>query len=205
MNLAGLMSLSVALLGVMCPQPSAAFSTTHGVAKNKRNSICNSRLDTSLQGGLFGGVGDAVKNMMGGDNNNQNGGPKTVFEIPVDNIKQGPLRFFLQIYIVGQKNSQDSQTWLPREAEDGGLEVYFKDATGMCKIALEPNAIKAERHGQKPSLQYILQESVMLHGILDELNTIAFEADVEDDSKRLLLVEDGAIDKARETLPARQE
>lgn len=193
---------SLPLLGLAALQVCSGFcpkETTQLTVAQKY-----ARLDTALNGGLFGDAGDALKGLFGGDDQSR-GGPKTVFDIPVENIKPGPLRFFLQIYIVGEKNTQgETQTWLPREAKDGGLEIYFKDGTGMCKISLEPNNIKAERYGQKPSLQYLLQESVMLHGVLDELNTVAFEADVEE-SKRLLLVEERFLAKARETLPARQD
>ena len=132
-------------------------------------------------------------------------GPKVVFEIPVENIKPKPLRFFLQIYIVGQQNSKDTQTWLPRENEEGGLQVYYKDGTGMCNIALEPNSIKIERHGERPSLEYLLQESLMLHGVLDEINQIAFEVEDVEESQRLLILNKDALDKARESLPARQD
>ena len=76
----------------------------------------------------------------------------------------------------------------------------------MCQIGLEPNAIQIQRHGQRPSLEYMLQESLMLHGVLDELYKIAFD-EVEDveESQRLLKLDPKAIDQARESLPARQE
>ncbi|CAB9512155.1 expressed unknown protein [Seminavis robusta] len=158
--------------------------------------------------GLFGGDSDK-------DNNNilkglfqpqqEQPGLKTVITIPVEKVKPRPLRFFLQIYIVGQQNQKDSQSWLPREDEEGGLQIYYKDGTGMCQIGLQPNAIQIQRHGERPSLEYMLQESVMLHGVLDELYKIAFD-EVEDveESQRLLKLDPAAIEAARKTLPARQ-
>lgn len=162
----------------------------------------SSSYTTTLAMGLFGGDSDQSKGLF---QSKKTDGPTTVLNIPVDNIKPRPLRFFLQIYIVGQQNSQDSQSWLPRESEEGGLQVYYKDGTGMCDICLDANNIKIERHGQRPSLEYLLQESVMLHGVLDELNTVAFEVDDVEESKRLLVLNENAIEKARESLPARQE
>ena len=132
-------------------------------------------------------------------------GPTTVLEIPVENVKPRPLRFFLQIYIVGQQNSKDAQSWLPKETGENELEVYFKDGTGMCNIALGDTSIKIQRHGQRPSLQYLLQESLMLHGVLDELNEIAFKVEDVEDSQRLLMLDKGALDDARAKLPARQD
>lgn len=67
--------------------------------------------------------------------------------------------------------------------------------------------IKAERFGTKPSLQYMLNESIMLHGLLDELNTLAFEVEDIEEEKRLIQLNDpgDAIDRAREKLPAKPE
>jgi len=46
---------------------------------------------------------------------------------------------------------------------------------------------------------------VLLHGVLDELNTVAFGVDDIDADKRLLrLSDDTALGKARDKLPARQ-
>jgi len=144
--------------------------------------------------------------LFGGDEPKPDG-PKTVLSIPVQTVKPRPLRFFLQIYVLGEQNSQkdNSKAWLPRESDDGGLQIFFKDGTGMCNIVLEPNNIVIERHGQRPSLQYMLQESVMLHGVLDELHKVAFdEIDDVKDSDRLLILQQEALDKARESLPARK-
>lgn len=83
--------------------------------------------------------------------------------------------------------------------------MFYKDATGMFSIDFTDCAIQVRRHGSSPSLQYQLQESVLLHGLLDELNTLAFGVDDIDEEKRLLrLMDNDALDIARETLPAKK-
>ncbi len=71
-------------------------------------------------------------------------------------------------------------------------------------ISMAEYEVRVDRYGEKPSLQYMLQESVMLHGLLDELNSLAFEVDDIEEEKRLIrLLENDAIERAREKLPAR--
>lgn len=152
--------------------------------------------------GLFGGDSGILEGMF---QPNSDDGPNEVLNLPVESIKPRPLRFFLQIYIVGQQNSKDSQSWLPRESDEGDLQVYYQDGTGMVSIALETNSIKIMRHGEKPSLEYMLQESLMLHGVLDELHQVAFEVEDVEESQRLLKMDKSVLDKARGKLPARQD
>ena len=180
------------LLSLSAPPCCTAFSL---------NQPSNKNAATTLRMGLFGGDSGNLKDLF----QPKPDGPTTVLEIPVENVKPRPLRFFLQIYIVGQQNSKDAQSWLPKETGENELEVYFKDGTGMCNIALGDTSIKIQRHGQRPSLQYLLQESLMLHGVLDELNEIAFEVEDVEDSQRLLMLDKGALDDARAKLPARQD
>ena len=150
-----------------------------------------------LKVGLFGGL-------FGGDNNNSIS-PTTVMEIRAKDIKVGALRFFLQIYLVGECNKPEKGSWICRQHDSGRIDMYYKDATGMCSIDMTEYAITIQRHGSRPSLQYQLQESILLHGLLDELNTLAFEVDDIDEEKRLLrLYDNDALEIARETLPAKK-
>ena len=129
----------------------------------------------------------------------------TVLDIRAKDIKVGALRFFLQIYLVGECNKPEKGSWICRQNESGGIDMYYKDATGMCSIDMTEYAIKIQRHGSRPSLQYQLQESILLHGLLDELNTLAFEVDDIEVEKRLLqLYDNDALEVARETLPAKK-
>mmetsp|Transcript_129908 Transcript_129908/g.376159 ORF Transcript_129908/g.376159 Transcript_129908/m.376159 type:complete len:197 (-) Transcript_129908:9-599(-) len=150
------------------------------------------------------GIGNMLENMFGGGGSNNE--PKNIVDLP-GSTKVGPLRFFLQIYLVAEQNKPFKGAWVVNNNESNeSLDVYYKDGTGMFSIELKETGVKIDRYGQKPSLEYMLQESVIMHGILDELNTIAFEVeDVEKEKRLLQLSDDEAINKARETLPARKE
>ena len=81
----------------------------------------------------------------------------------------------------------------------------------MFSIGLGDESITIERHtdaGNRPSLFYQLQESVILHKVLDELHALAFGKgddgqDIEDYDRLLVLQGKYAIDEARKELPAR--
>ena len=130
--------------------------------------------------------------------------PTTIFEIPTLGVKIGALQFLIQIHMVSEGNKPEPGTWFPKQNNEGGLDLYFKDGSGMCTMVISEYSIKAERYGAKPSLQYLLQESVLLHSVLDELERTAFGVEEIEEEKRLLrLREDDGIDKARAILPAK--
>lgn len=174
----------------------ASLSSCSAFTSPARSSPSQISSPSSLKSGLLGGL-------FGGDNSNKEG-PKTVLEIPAKDIKVGALRFFLQIYLVGECNTPTKASWQCRQTESGGIDMFYKDATGMCSIDLTEYAIKVQRHGTFPSLQYQLQESVLLHGLLDELNTLAFLDDIEEEKRLLRFRNSDALDTARETLPAKK-
>lgn len=135
-------------------------------------------------------------------------------DIPAKVLKSKPLKFYLQLFLVTQQNTPFKGAWLlnANEEVEGYLEVYFHDGTGMVLVQFDDlYGLKIKRKGTRPSLQYMLQESVMLHALLDELEAIAFgqgddgDEDV-DDEKRLLQFADenkDILSKMREGLPAR--
>lgn len=165
--------------------PCAAFSLNRPSVSLKQSS------KLELFGGLFG--------------NQDTSGPPVILDIPAKNVKVGALRFLMQIYLVGIQNEPAPKSWLTKQGDDGDLQVYFKDGTAMVSIDFQEDGVKVRRFGDTPSLQYMLQESVLLHGILDELNNVAIEVDDIEQEKRLLQLSDpGAIDKARFNLPARK-
>jgi hypothetical protein len=131
--------------------------------------------------------------------------PPVILDIPAKNVKVGALRFLMQIYLVGIQNEPAPKSWLTKQGDDCDLQVYFKDGTAMVSIDFQENGVQIRRFGDAPSLQYMLQESVLLHGILDELNNVAVEVDDIEQEKRLLqLSEPDTIEKARFKLPARK-
>ena len=145
---------------------------------------------------------DFLQNILGGGEQS----PKTVFEIPAKEVKVGALKFLLQISLVGIANKREQGTWFLKQNELDGIDLYFKDGTAMLRLGLSEYMIRAERHGSKPSLQYQLQESVMLHSVLDELEKTAFGVeDIEEEKRLLRLKDDTLLEAARDKLPARAE
>eukprot|EP00529_Nitzschia_sp_RCC80_P028483 CAMPEP_0113473246 /NCGR_PEP_ID=MMETSP0014_2-20120614/17943_1 /TAXON_ID=2857 /ORGANISM="Nitzschia sp." /LENGTH=272 /DNA_ID=CAMNT_0000366003 /DNA_START=71 /DNA_END=889 /DNA_ORIENTATION=- /assembly_acc=CAM_ASM_000159 len=171
-------------------------------------------------------IGDLLNGIMGNNNNDGDksggnsesggGGSVSIVDIPAKAVKVGPTKFYLQIYLVGEQNTPTQGSWfLKPNDESGSLDMYFGDGTAMLSIDVQADyGIKISRQGSRPSLQYMLQESVLLHGILDELEVLAFGTG-DDDGKEIkaedrLLQLDGenqadVFSKARETLPARKE
>jgi hypothetical protein len=152
--------------------------------------------------GLFGSGSGSTTNK----NASADGATKVIVNLKANEVKVGALRFLLQIYLVGEQNNPVPKSWLIKGGDDSGeLLVYYGDGTGMVKIQLHESGIQFQRVGEKPSLQYVLQESVLLHGILDELENVAFGVEDIDESKRLLRLADSrAIAAERTKLPARK-
>jgi hypothetical protein len=159
--------------------------------------------------GLFGsgsGTGTGIGTGSSANKNAADGTTSVIVNLKANEVKVGALRFLLQIYLVGEQNNPVPKSWLIKGGNDSGeLLVYYGDGTGMVKIQLHESGIQFQRVGEKPSLQYVLQESVLLHGILDELENVAFGVEDIDESKRLLrLADSGAIAAERTRLPARK-
>lgn len=120
----------------------------------------------------------------------------------------GGLRFTLGLILISKQNEPNKGTWKANQAGDGVLDMYFLvDNTAMFSIDMNEKSITIDRYGATPSLQYMLQESLILHEVLDELETLAFggEEDIADENRLVQLMEPGdAIKIAREKLPARK-
>jgi hypothetical protein len=187
---------ALVLLAAMAALSSQCCS---GFTPSQLQSVSTPRPSTSLQAGLFGQDG-----ILGGLIGKKEQGPKTVVDIEASDVKVGAMRFLLNIHLVGEQNKPEPKSWQTREGDYGMLEIYYQDGTGMISLELQENSIKAVRYGEKPSLQYVLQESVLLHSILDEISAVAFEVEAEQEKRLLKLADDTVIEKARESLPARK-
>lgn len=151
--------------------------------------------------------------------------PEQLFSIRIpsdDNNFVSTLVEDMGVYLTSEKNAHRSFWKVNRYGENGDtLHVLFKDHSamfslnlrledGMMEVESEDAApahnaiVVVERHtdGRKrPSLQYMLQESVMMHGVLDVLSTLISDANLKENEMRKFS-EDLKI--ARETLPARR-
>eukprot|EP00526_Cylindrotheca_closterium_P000241 CAMPEP_0113652728 /NCGR_PEP_ID=MMETSP0017_2-20120614/28178_1 /TAXON_ID=2856 /ORGANISM="Cylindrotheca closterium" /LENGTH=242 /DNA_ID=CAMNT_0000565629 /DNA_START=189 /DNA_END=917 /DNA_ORIENTATION=- /assembly_acc=CAM_ASM_000147 len=122
-------------------------------------------------------------------------GTSVIASIPVQSLKPGGLRLFLMFYLMGMQNTPDQGSWKahqpdtppPPMAPYGSdekdddtersdefdspyvLEMFYKDASAMISIELLPNEVQIQRCGSLPSTAYLMHETVLVEGILDEL------------------------------------
>lgn len=128
-------------------------------------------------------------------------GCSRIMSIPVESIKTGGLRLYLSLYLMGVQNNPEKGTWKSSQTDDTTIDMYYKDLSAALTIRLSEEMIAIDRLGSMPSTQFTMQESVILNGILDELQVCAFEGDINE-SDRLLVLPPPAdgIDKARAAL-----
>mmetsp|Transcript_14710 Transcript_14710/g.27675 ORF Transcript_14710/g.27675 Transcript_14710/m.27675 type:complete len:205 (-) Transcript_14710:1362-1976(-) len=179
--------------------PSNAFIVVNKFVApiNTLRSEKESRSQLRLFGGLFG------KKLQ--PENKDPSIPTRIFDIPCSNVKLGSCRFALGLFLIGQQGTPVKGTWKANQANDGVLDMFYLDNTGMFSVVLTERSISVDRYGLQPSLQYRLQESLVLHRLLDEIKTLALEGDDIKDENRLIVLSDPdvVIQQAREKLPAR--
>lgn len=179
----------------------ASFQSGRNLLPHGRsNSLAQSRRDTSLAAGLFG------KKEQEEPISSQAAAPvpTRLFKIPAQAIKPGGLRVVLGFHLIGLQNTPDQGSWKANQSSDTVLDMVFRDNSAMFSITLGEDGISVDRYGT-PSLPYLLQESVILHSVLDEISSIANEGDIDVKDRLLQLDESGdAIEEARSTLPARK-
>ncbi len=134
-------------------------------------------------------------------------GTSLLFRIRAKQLKPGGLRLFLMFYLMGMQNTPDQNTWRADqrlmsvnvnpsgyETENGASEpeekkhvlemLYETDRSGMLQIELIPDKpnkqaeIRIYRCGSRPSTSYLMQESLIVDGVLDELQNISGEKDL---------------------------
>lgn len=156
---------------------------------------------------FFDDMGYFFSNMMGDKNNDDDDddclGSTRLVELSGANVKPGGLRLFLMLYLMGIQNTPDHRSWSVDQptGEIYAIDCYYHDKTAVLMIRLTNNTITINRFGSTPSMSYMMQESVIVNGILDELSTCAFDDNVMDKDRLLQLLDPkDAIEKARETL-----
>lgn len=126
-------------------------------------------------------------------------GCTNIFTIDVKSLKVGGCRLYLSLFFMGEANNPDRGTWKMNQNGDGGIDLYFKDTTGALIVVFKEDAIVVNRLGSSPSMEYLVQESSMLSGMLDQLDEIAMDTSINE-SDRLLCIEGDEINKVRESL-----
>eukprot|EP00984_Skeletonema_dohrnii_P028409 scaffold18382_cov155-Skeletonema_dohrnii-CCMP3373.AAC.13 len=148
------------------------------------------------------------------DSNDPNA-PKELFTLPIpDRIDISSLFQSVGAYLVSQQNKPMVGSWTISQYGEDTLHVLFKDHSAMFSLDFGVALIEAtshakasvvvERHtdgSRAASLQYMLQESVLLHGLLDSFSKVILNESLGGAEEEYLGDE---MEKARNTLPARR-
>jgi hypothetical protein len=106
-------------------------------------------------------------------------------------------------YFMGMQNTPDRRSWQANQpsTEEYVVDLYYQDNTAVLSIELEDEEISILRVGSSPSTAYLMQEAIIVQGLLDELHQCAFDDSVEEENRLLILREPkDAIEKARDAL-----
>lgn len=123
--------------------------------------------------------------------------------IPVSQMKQGGLRLFLMFYFMGMQNTPSRMSWKADQptTEEYVVDCIYHDRTAALTVTLLEDEITIDRVGSTPSTAYMMQEAVILQGLLDELHVCAFDDTIDTENRLLVLPEpQDAIEKARDAL-----
>ena len=117
-------------------------------------------------------------------------------------IKPGGLRLFLMFYCMGEQNTPDRMSWRADQpsVEEYIVDMIFHDGTGRLTVELLEDEIRIDRTGSRPSTAYLMQESVVVQGMLDELHQCASDENVVEADRLLIPEPADAIENAREEL-----
>lgn len=127
-------------------------------------------------------------------------GTTRLITLPVQSIKPGGLRLFLMFYLMGLQNTPEKNTWRANQGEDYVVDFRYHDQSALLSIELKDSEIIVDRVGSTPSTAYMMQESVVVEGLLDELLEIENAPNVSPADRLLQLQDDNAIEKARSQL-----
>lgn len=125
-------------------------------------------------------------------------GSKRIITIPAKTMKMGGLRLYCNLYLMGLQNTPEPNCWKASKSDDSEVNLRYVDLSGSIIIQFSEECITVDRLGSSPSNKYLMHESMILNGFLDELNAIVYEGDVSDENRLLTLPEPGnQLDEAR--------
>lgn len=171
--------------------------------------------DTGLRmAGFFDEVGKFFDSMGAQDNDpkdksddyeedDEYAGATRLLTIPAKSIKPGGLRLLLMFHLIGMQNTPQQNAWKADQPtrDEYVVDMYYHDRTAVLTVKLTEDEITIDRIGTAPSMSYLTQESIIVDGILDELQVCVSQEDIDDEDRLLLLPEpQDAIEKARESL-----
>ena len=122
----------------------------------------------------------------------------TTYCTTVKSLKVGGCRLYLSLFLIGEVNNPTRGTWRMDQNGDGGIDLYYQDTTGALMLLFEEDQIVVNRMGSAPSMNYLVSESALLNGMLDQLDDIAFDVSIKEENRLICLYEPGdAIDVVR--------
>lgn len=134
-------------------------------------------------------------------------GTYVVLNIPAKEVKPGGLRLFLMFYLMGMQNTPQRNTWRANQPGGSSTEYvvdfrYLVDNSAALSIVLGSRSITIYRIGSQPSNSYLMQEALILQGILNELDQCATDDRVQVENRLLILNDDNrdAIHIAKDAL-----
>jgi hypothetical protein len=125
-----------------------------------------------------------------------------IINLPVESIKPGGLRLFLILYLMGIQNSPEKGSWSLDQptADEYAVDLYYRDKTAAIMIRFSEHEIQIGRFGSNPSTSFMMQETIVVDGILDELQRLVEEGNIKKEDRLLLLKNENAIANLREEL-----
>ena len=104
-------------------------------------------------------------------------------------MKLGGLRLYCNLYLMGLSNTPEPGCWKAHQEHDTEVNLRYVDMTGCIIIIFKEDEITIDRLGTAPSMKYLLHESIVLDGFLDQLEAIVFEGDIAEENRLLTLPE----------------
>ena len=203
MVLAFLSISSLVMVDAFIPAHTHNNPVQHHTTTNRPHNMAGSMDDLS---NFFDGLGD--------NNNNESSrnaeiveeidgvytGSKRIISIPAKTMKSGGLRLYCNLYLMGLQNTPEKGCWKASQSDNSEVNLRYTDLTGSIIIRFTEDAITVDRLGSAPSMKYLMHESMILNGFLDELHAIVNDGDISEDNRLLTLLDDNEIENARDAV-----
>ena len=145
---------------------------------------------------------------LGGNNNDDDceevdgvyTGSKRIITVPAKTMKAGGLRLYCNLYLMGLQNTPEDGCWKASKSDNTEVNLRYRDLTGSIIIRFSEEEITVDRLGSTPSNKYLMHESMILNGFLDELSKIVFDGDISEQNRLLTLTNGDDIEKNRDAI-----
>ena len=117
-------------------------------------------------------------------------------------VRIGGLRMLLSLLLVSEQNEPTKNAWTPSQDENSLSMLFNKSGSWFTITIYDRGLAVTQTNPNPPTLEYKLQEALKLHKVLDELQDLATTTEISPE-KRLLLLDDNAIESARSHILAR--